>query len=170
MVWEGLPGRGESKRGQKVAFFSAPAGSRLAASHMHDRQRAQPGNRHCTACAPPVLAREVTTPRSARACSSVCTSMWAFSAASSTSLTCLGPLASASRRNRCARAALGLRRCFARRRLRPWLAGGFAGEVGAGIDDGGPAHTGELGDGARCRVRVGLPRVRERLAEASPTQ
>jgi SAM-dependent methyltransferase len=63
-----------------------------------------------------------------------------------------------------------MRRVVARRRLRPWLAGGFAGEVGAGIDDGGPAHTGELGDGARCRVRVGLPRVRERLAEASPTQ
>src|SRR5262249_28370924 len=38
----------------------------------HRSRAAQSGRLHCTACAPPVLARVVTMPRSARACSSVC--------------------------------------------------------------------------------------------------
>jgi len=40
-------------------------------------QRAQPGKLHCTESVLPILARLVTTPRSARACSSVWTSMCA---------------------------------------------------------------------------------------------
>src|SRR5262249_28676344 len=42
---------------------------------------------------PPVLARVAMMPRSARACASVCGSTWALAAASSTSLTRLGPRA-----------------------------------------------------------------------------
>src|SRR5215831_11195407 len=47
---------------------------------------AQPGSDHCTACTPPALLRLVTTPRSACACPSACSSMWALAAASSTTL------------------------------------------------------------------------------------
>src|SRR6516164_818092 len=42
-------------------------------------------------------------PRSVRACPSACSSMWALAAASSTTLAGLGPRASCSRRNCCAR-------------------------------------------------------------------
>src|SRR5262249_43428621 len=72
---------------------------------------AQPGKLHCTACGPPVLARLVTMPRSARACPSACSSIRALAPASSPALACLAPRASCSRR-----------KCWAR-----WRRFGFAG-------------------------------------------
>ena len=45
---------------------------------------AHPGRLHSTACTPPVLPREVTMPRSARACASACASTWQPGGASPT--------------------------------------------------------------------------------------